>query len=122
VFQFQTNTNTNNPNPTAYWNRAAFIDVNDSTHRGAGPYGFGNMPRNDAEVRTNGYANEDMTLLKHFPIRDTIGADLKWDVFNVFNRHVFNKPDSGVNDTNFGQITSLIDSPRSMQLELKIRY
>jgi hypothetical protein len=122
VFSFQQNTNTNNANPTAFWNRNAFIDVNDAVHRGAGPYNFGNMPRNDAEVRTGFYSNEDMNLNKHFAIHKEIAADLRWEVFNVFNRHVFNKPDSGVNDTNFGQIGGLIDSPRSMQLVLKIRY
>jgi hypothetical protein len=110
------------PNPTAFWSGPAFIDVNDANHRGSGAYNFGNMPRNDAEVRSTPFANEDMNLNKHFPIHESVSADLRWEVFNVFNRHVFNKPDSGVYDTNFGQINSLIDSPRSMQLELKIRY
>jgi hypothetical protein len=122
VFNFAANTNTNLVNPTAFYSRAAFIDVNDATHRGSGPYGFGDLPRNDAEVRTNGFANEDMNLNKHFAIHKQIAADLRWEVFNVFNRHVFGKPDSGVNDTNFGQISGLIDSPRSMQLVLKIQY
>jgi hypothetical protein len=122
VFAFQQNTNTNNANPTAFFNRNAFIDVNDAIHRGSGPYNLGNMPRNDAEWRTDFYSNEDMNLSKHFDIHQQIAADLRWEVFNVFNRHVFNKPDSGVNDTNFGQIGGLIDSPRSMQLVLKVRY
>jgi hypothetical protein len=121
-YAFQPNYDTNNVNPTAYFNRAAFIDVNDATHRGSGPYNFGDLPRNDDEWRTNGFANEDMNLNKHFPIHESISADLRWEVFNVFNRHVFNKPDSGVNDTNFGQINGLIDGARNMQLVLKIRY
>ncbi len=122
VFNFTQNTNTNNPNPTGFFNRSAFIDVNDATHRGSGPYSLGNMPRNDDEWRTDFYSNEDMNLNKHFDIHKDIAADLRWEVFNVFNRHVFNKPNSGVNDPNFGQIGGLIDGPRSMQLVLKIRY
>ncbi len=109
-------------NPTAYFSGQAFIDMNDAAHRGSGAYRFGDMPRNDTEVRTPGFANEDMNLNKHFAIHENIAADLRWEVFNVFNRHVFNKPDSGVYDTNFGQVNSLIDGPRSMQLVLKIRY
>jgi hypothetical protein len=109
-------------NPTAVFSRDAFIDVNDALHRGSGPYRFGDMPRNTTEYRTPGFANEDMNLNKHIPIREGISADLRWEVFNVFNRHVFNKPDTGVNDTNFGQIGGLIDGPRNMQIVLKIRY
>jgi hypothetical protein len=121
-FAFVQNYDTNNVNPTSYFNRAAFIDVNDAIHRGSGPYRFGNMPRNTGEVRTDSYANEDMNLNRHFAIHDEISADLRWEVFNVFNRHGFGKPDSGVNDTNFGQISYLNDGPRSMQVVLKIRY
>jgi Carboxypeptidase regulatory-like domain/TonB dependent receptor len=121
-FNFTANYNTNNVNPSAFFSRDAFIDVNDATHRGSGPYSFGNLPRNDTEWRTNGYAQEDMNLNKHFNIHEQIAADLRWEVFNVFNRHGFGKPDSGVNDTTFGWVNSLNDLPRNMQLVLKIRY
>jgi hypothetical protein len=109
-------------NPTAFWSGQAFVDVNDAAHRGAGPYQFGNMPRNTAEVRTPAYFNEDANINKHIPIHGLISADLRLEAFNIFNRHGFAKPDSGVFDLNFGQVTGLNDSPRSMQLELKIRY
>ncbi len=113
---------TNCTNPTAFWSGQAFTDVNDAQHRGAGAYRFGDMPRTSAEVRTPAYFNEDANINKNFPIREGIGADLRLEVFNVFNRHGFGKPDSGVFDTNFGQITSLNDGPRSMQLLLKVRF
>jgi hypothetical protein len=109
-------------NPTAFWSGQAFVDLNDAAHRGAGPYRFGDMPRLTAEVRTPAYFDEDANINKHFHIHGFIGADLRLEVFNIFNRHVFGKPDSGVYDLNFGQITSLNDSPRSMQLLLKIQY
>lgn len=107
---------------TWFFNRGAFIDVNDTAHRGSGAYRFGNLPRNQADSRTAAYFNEDANINKHFAIREEIGADLRLEVFNVFNRHVFNKPDSGVNDISFGQITGTNGGPRSMQLVLKIRY
>jgi Carboxypeptidase regulatory-like domain len=109
-------------NPTAFWSGQAFTDVNDAAHRGAGAYRFGDMPRNTAEVRTPAYFNEDANVNKHIPIHDLISADLRLEVFNVFNRHGFAKPDSGVFDLNFGQVTGLNDAPRSMQLLLKVRY
>ncbi len=109
-------------NPTAFFNRAAFIDVNDATHRGNGAYGFGNLPRNTPESRTPAYFNEDANINKHIAIHDQISADLRLEAFNVLNRHVFGKPDSGVADINFGQISGLNGAPRSMQIVLKIRY
>lgn len=119
---FVQNPDTNKVNPTGFFNRAAFIDLNDAAHRGAGAFRFGDLPRNTAEVRTPAFFNEDLNVNKHFPIKEQIAADLRLEVFNAFNRHVFGKPDSGVNDTNFGQITSLNGAPRSMQLVLKINY
>jgi hypothetical protein len=110
------------PNPTGFYNTNAFIDVNDNIHRGAGAYSFGNMPRNDAEVRARPFLNEDLNINKHFPIHEEFAADLRFEVFNAFNRHVFAKPDSGVYDLNFGQITGLLDGARSAQLVLKLRF
>jgi hypothetical protein len=113
---------TNCTNPTAFFSGQAFIDRNDSQHRGAGAYSFGDMPRTTGEVRTPAYFNEDANINKHIPIHGLISSDLRLEVFNVFNRHGFAKPDSGVFDLNFGQVTGLNDSPRSMQLLLKVRF
>ncbi len=113
---------TNCTNPTAFWTGQAFTDVNDAQHRGAGAYRFGDMPRTSAEVRTPAYFNEDANVNKHIPIHGLISADLRLEAFNIFNRHGFGKPDSGVFDQNYGQITSLNDAPRSMQLLLKVVY
>jgi hypothetical protein len=109
-------------NPTAFFSGQAFTDVNDAQHRGSGAYSFGNMPRTTGEVRTPAYFNEDANINKNIPIKEGISADLRLEVFNVFNRHGFAKPDSGVFDLNFGQVTGLNDSPRSMQLLLKVRF
>ncbi len=121
-FGFQPNANLNNVNTTGVFNRNAFIDVNDAAHRGTGAFHFGDMPRNESEVRAPGFADEDFNINKHFNIYEQIAADLRLEVFNAFNRHIFSKPDSGVNDTNFGQVTALNGAPRSMQVVLKVRF
>lgn len=122
VFNFATNPNPLNVNPTGFFNKAAFIDQNDAAHRGAGAFTFGDLPRNSADQRTPAYFNEDLNISKHFMVRENIGADLRFELFNAFNRHVFGKPDSGVNDNNFGQITGLNDAARSGQLVLKLNF
>jgi len=122
VFAFKANTSHDQVNPTSYFNRAAFVDVNDAAHRGTGAFRLGNMPRNSADQRTPIYLNEDFNVNKRIDITEGRWLDLKLDAFNLFNRHVFAKPDSGVNDDNFGQITGLIDAPRSLQVEAKIHF
>jgi hypothetical protein len=109
-------------NQTGFFSGQAFIDVNDAQHRGAGGYRFGNMPRTTAEVRTPAYFNEDANINKHIPIHGLISGDLRLEAFNVLNRHGFAKPDSGVFDLNFGQVTALNDLQRQMQIVLKVRF
>ncbi len=110
-----------NPNsPTSVFNPAAFADPN--ANRGTGPFQFGDMPRNSPDIRTPTYLNEDFNLSKTFPIHESFSAEFRAEAFDLFNRHVFAKPDSGVYDLNFGQITGTINGPRNLQLVLKIHY
>jgi hypothetical protein len=102
------------------FNKAAFMDPN--ANRGAGAFQFGTMPRNSADIRTPIYFDEDFNVSKTFPIREQVNAEFRVEAFDAFNRHVFSKPDSGVQDTNFGQITGLINGPRNLQVVLKINY
>lgn len=106
---------------TGYWNCAAFADPNPNPGMYV-PYVFGNMPRNSADIRGFGFYDEDFGINKHIPIRERISADFRGEMFNAFNRHAFNKPDSGVQDTNFGQVTSTLLGPRNVQFTLKINY
>lgn len=102
------------------FNKAAFVDPN--ANRGSGPFQFGTMPRNSSDIRTPGFLNEDFNVSKTFPIREEVNAEFRVEAFDAFNRHVFAKPDSGVQDPNFGQITGLTNGPRNLQVVLKIHY
>ena len=105
---------------TGYWNCAAFADPN--ANRGAGPFQFGDMPRNSADIRAFAYYNEDFSIAKAIPISERVKAEFRGELFNAFNRHIFNKPDSGVLDANFGQISSTLNGPRNVQFVLRITY
>jgi hypothetical protein len=112
-------------NPTAFWNASKFIDENANVGAPGGPTGFtfGNDKRNDALARQAAYFNEDLNLNKHFNIVEGVGADLRFDLFDAFNRHGFGKPNTGVSSpTSFGQITYLNEGPRTAQLVLKIKF
>jgi hypothetical protein len=105
---------------TGYWNCNAFADPN--ANRGTGTFQFGDMPRNSPDIRSFPFYQEDFGINKTIPVTETVKVEFRGEMFNAFNRHVFNKPDSGVQDGNFGQITSVLSIPRSVQFVLKITY
>ena len=67
--------------------------------------------------------NTDFSIIKHFPIRDTMGLDFRAEIFNLFNHSQFGLPgndaDSG---TNFGVITSTVNNPRVIQFAVKLNF
>jgi hypothetical protein len=112
---------------TGYWNCGAFADPN--ANRGTGAFQFGDMPRNSADIRSFPFYQEDFSINKTIPISETVKLEFRGEMFNAFNRHIFNKPDSGVLDGNFGQISSTLDSgglaqggARNVQFVLRVTY
>jgi hypothetical protein len=106
---------------TGYWNCPAFTDPNPNPGPDV-PYVFGNMPRNSANIRGFAFYDEDFGINKAIPLNDRMKMDFRGELFNAFNRHSFNKPDSGVQDDNFGQITSTLLGPRNVQFTMRITY
>jgi hypothetical protein len=80
------------------------------------------MPRNSADIRGFAFYDEDFGINKAIPITERIKMDFRGEMFNAFNRHSFNKPDSGVQDTNFGQVGSTLLGPRNVQFTMRITY
>jgi hypothetical protein len=105
---------------TGYWNCAAFADPN--ANRGTGAFQFGDMPRNSPDIRSFAFYDEDFSINKTIPVSETVKLEFRGEMFNAFNRHIFNKPDSGVADGNFGQIGSTLNGPRNVQFVLRITY
>jgi len=106
---------------TGYWNCSAFADPNPNPGLYV-PYVFGNMPRNSSDIRGFGFYDEDFGINKEMRFSERIKADFRGEMFNAFNRHAFNKPDSGVQDNNFGQVGSTLLGPRNVQFSLRITY
>ncbi len=104
----------------------AFFDPNQNTYRGTRPNGtyvFGDVPRVEGEVRTQGYYNEDLSILKNFPIKEGVNFVLKGEFLNAFNRHAFAIPgDLNPNDNNFGIPTSTVTTPRNLQITGRITF
>lgn len=65
-----------------------------------------------------------MGLGKTFDIHEGINVELRADMFNVFNRHYWARPVSGmtVGNTNDGQIGGDMAGGRSSQFRLRLNF
>lgn len=83
---------------------------------------YGNSSRTTPDFRTQGTANYDMSLFKNFPIRESMRAQFRFESFNAFNRVQFAAPNTTAGATAFGQITAQQNTPRQLQVALKIIF
>ncbi|WP_182276246.1 TonB-dependent receptor [Granulicella sp. 5B5] len=81
---------------------------------------FGNV--STGSLRAPGFLNIDAALQKSFKTYEDQHLDFRADFFNVGNIASYANPDNGIQDTNFGQITSTRSTERHIQLELKYAF
>jgi hypothetical protein len=80
---------------------------------------FGNAGRNI--LRGPGTFNIDFSAHKVFTLRERLRLQYRAEFFNVLNHTLLNNPDSSVNNSTFGRITSARD-PRIIQMALKLIF
>jgi len=118
-------------------NRADWLDWinNPSTTKGyfANPqvfqqpaaYTIGNAPRTLPWVRVPGTANANLSLFKEFSlnrVREGAHLELRTEWFNAFNHPQFCGPNATLGNSNFGQVTCQANSPREIQMALKLYF
>jgi hypothetical protein len=103
------------------------------------PWGIGYLKDFYTQVRNPSIPNLDMTLAKKIPITESKEFEFRWDIFNAFNGHLYNGPDTNPGDTpscqtlsatgatectGFGNIntTQQQNFPRRMQVGLKFIF
>ena len=89
------------------------------------PFTLGNAPRAVGTCRQPGQKNATLSLFKEFPLRMLReGARLQFriEAFNALNHPQFRGPNVQVNGGNFGVITDQLNSPREVQLALKLYF
>ena len=97
-----------------YYNVSAFSDP--------GPFAYGNVPRIFGDLRAPGVFNTDLSGIKNFKIYGRVNAQFRAEAFNLFNHPQFNFPDFYLGDGNTGNITSIQNTPRQIQLALKVLF
>lgn len=81
---------------------------------------FGNAGRN---ILTGPDFNSmDMSLMKNFRVSERVKIQLRWEVFNVFNRTNFQVPVFQLDDANVGTFSQTANENREMQFALKIIF
>ena len=69
------------------------------------------------------FRNLDASIGKDFPVTEGVAAHFTADAFNLANTPAFTNPDMGLDDGNFGHITSVrANSQRQLQLSLRITF
>jgi hypothetical protein len=100
------------PVPTQWFNPSAF----------AVPalYTFGKIGRN--AMRSDWGRNFDMSFFRLWRIREGMGLEFRAEAFNVFNTPEFGIPTGEYTSPNFGEVTSMANSPRQLQFGMKFVF
>jgi outer membrane receptor protein involved in Fe transport len=101
--------------PSRWFNAAAFQRA---------PLGqFGDAPRNS--VRGPGLANTDLSITKRIRldgVKQGMNGELRFEVFNLFNRANFGPPTNDFSSGAFGRISSTATEAREFQLGFKFSF
>jgi hypothetical protein len=102
------------PNTDRYFNANAWTDP--------GALSFGNAPRRDGTVRGFKVFNEDINISKAFALGDRTRMRFEFRVGNMFNRTTFCGPNTNWTSGSFGLVSQQCNTPRSMQLGVRLDY
>jgi hypothetical protein len=101
--------NVSHPTKTKWFNTAAFA---------APVLSYGNVGRNS--LRSSSYYSADISLFKMFPIKDVATITFRAEVFNAFNIINYGTPGLDLSSpSNFGVVSSMVGTPRQIQLGVR---
>ncbi len=109
-------------NPTQWLNPLAFSQPAKATEIGQTDYSvLGGGPQ---QARGPNWYNIDSSLFKEFAFTETTRLQFRAEAFNTFNNPQFAQPTNlnYQNPTNFSSITTLRNSPRQLQVALKLAF
>ncbi len=91
------------------------------------PFTIGTAGRTLPDVRNPGITNADLSLFKnnYFGHNERYNLQFRVEAFNALNHPLFNAPDTNINDSTFGQVTSTnpnVPSERQVQLAVKFLF
>jgi hypothetical protein len=100
------------PTLDLYFDKAAFVLPASFTYGNSG----GNILRRDY------VGSFDASLFKVFQLTERSRLQFRWEIFNVPNTAYFSAPNTNIDVAAGGRVTSTSNSPRQMQLALKLNF
>jgi hypothetical protein len=101
-----------NPTVNEWFNTSAFALPAPNT--------YGNAGRDS--LRGPGFWNLDFSVFRNFSFVERLRLQLRGEFFNIFNHTDFGNPSATLGNPNFGVITSTANSPRTIQVALKLSF
>lgn len=80
----------------------------------------GNTPRNF--LRGPSQKRVDLSINKRLALGNRMRADLRWEIFNLFNTVNLGMPENNYDSSDFGAITSTVGGPRVSQFGVRILF
>jgi hypothetical protein len=115
--------NTLTRNNSSNWLNQYFANPQDAVT--PAPFTVGNAPREISTVRVPGTATTALSVFKQFRLnvlREGSFLEFRAEAFNALNHPQFAGPNVTVGSSAFGIVTSQANSPRQVQLALKLYF
>src|SRR5262249_23912871 len=73
-------------------------------------------------LRSDYLGNVSASLSKQFRLAERVRLDFRAEAFNLPNSAYFSAPASSIDSSTVGRVTSTSNSPRQMQLAVKVNF
>jgi hypothetical protein len=73
-------------------------------------------------LRSNGKNQLDANILRRFPVTENKTLEFRLDLINAFNHVLWDVPNTDINSSNFGRVTTQWNTPRFIQFQLRFAF
>ena len=112
-------------NPKSQWFLPGGYFANPGVFQVPADYTIGDAPRALPWIHVPGTSNANLSLFKEFSLkrlREGAHLELRTEWFNALNHTQFAAPNTAVGNAQFGQVLSQANSPREIQMALKLYF
>ncbi len=111
--------------PKSQWFVPGGYFANPGVFQAPADYTIGTAPRTLPWISVPGTSNANLSLFKQFSLgrlREGAHLELRTEWFNALNHVQFAAPNTTFGSAQFGQVTSQANSPREIQMALKLYF
>jgi hypothetical protein len=85
-------------------------------------FSFGDEPRVDPQLKSEGLANFDAALSKSVRLNERLRLIFKAEIFDLFNHPQFALPIVDLSSPSFGEVQNQRNLPRTIQLAMRVTF